>query len=165
MDKAFRAKYSNAVFRSAMMFGIETWGSASTTLLDKVQQLQNQAYKIAVPRDKQFKSARQRQKLLNWLPVRTEIERATHLMTYKIINSQSPQELAALMPTNTKGYRMTEHKKLACKPKYLCKNKLTRSLYRSRAYLYNTLPKKITTQPNATKLKKELKAYLKTIVH
>ena len=94
------------------------------------------------------------------MPVTQEILRATHLQTYKVLNKGKPAELKELMPMNTNGLRMSEHKKLDKKPKELNKTKLTRATYRSRAYTYNTLPKEVTKQPTVIKFKKSLKTYM-----
>ena len=56
------------------------------------------------------------------------------------------EELSTVMPMNKKGLRLSTHKKLDTKPKWLNGNKATRSSFRNRAYLFNTLPMKITSQ-------------------
>ena len=88
------------------------------------------------------------------MTVEEEIKRATHLQTFKILNRGKPAELNQLMPMNNNGLRMTEHKKLGTKPKWLSKTKLTRSIFRSRAYYFNTLPMDVTKQPTVIKFKK-----------
>ena len=138
-------------------------GGAGKSLITKIQNLQDQASKLALPRDLQQKTPRQRQNLLGWMSVSQEIMRATHLQTYKILNIGKPAELNELMPMNTNGLRMTEHKKLDRKPKWLNKTKLTRATFRSRAYTYNTLPKEVTKQPTVKKFKKSLKTYMRKI--
>ena len=67
-----------------------------------------------------------------------------------------------MMPMNTRAPRIHEHRKLSIKPKWLTTNKLTRSIFRARAYDYNKLPKIVTQQTEIRKFKKELKKYLKT---
>ena len=47
LDNRFKAMYTNAIYRSRLLFAIETWGGADKSLLSKVQSLQNQASKIA----------------------------------------------------------------------------------------------------------------------
>ena len=147
------------------MFGIETWGSAKKSLISKVQQLQDRATKLSVSKQELTKSNRQRRKLLNWLSVRQEITFATHVMTFKVLNWGNPQELASVMPSNTKSLRIKSHQKLGTKPKCLNRTALTRSSYRSRSYYYNTLPKETTTQPDLIKFKKSLKNHMKTNPH
>ena len=68
----FRAQYTNSVFRSKLMFGIEAWGGASKTVLSKIQILQNKAAKLALSKDKYNLSTRQKQQLLNWHSIETE---------------------------------------------------------------------------------------------
>ena len=63
------------------------------------------------------------------------------------------------MPLNHKNLRIKNHNKLDSKPKWLGKNKLTRSTFRYRAYHWNTLPKEITSQVEYHKFKKSLKKY------
>ena len=76
---------------------------------------------------------------------------------YKILNHRKPQELASVMTANTKSLRISKHMKLDTRPRWLGSSKLTRSLYRTRAYYYNTLPAAVTTQPNLKKCKNALK--------
>ena len=158
----FRATYTSAIFRSKMMFGIETWGGTTPPLIKRVQNLQDQASRLAVPRISQEKSSRQRQTILNWMSVHQEIDRATHTQTYKVLNTGQPEEMATLMKINNKGHRLQKQRKLDTKPKYLNKTKLIRSTYHSMSYIYNTLPSSITTQPTLIKFKKHLKNYMKS---
>ena len=118
--------------------------------------------KMAVPNKYTNKSPRQRQILLKWMDIENEIQRATNLHTFKILNSKEPNELQDLMPMNTNSQRIREHRKLATKPKWLSKNKLAPSTYRARAYNYNKLPKAITQLTDPKKFKKELKKHLQT---
>ena len=161
LDNGFKAMFSNAVFKSKLMYGLESWGGAPRSLISKIQKIQEQASKLAVPHKHRNKNSRQREEILGWLSVQNEISRATLVQTYKIINGGKPEELASVMPINKKSPRIMEHKKLDNKPKWLNKNKTTRACYRNRAYEYNTLPKKVTTQENVKKFKKELKEFFK----
>ena len=161
LGNGFRAVYSNSTFRSRMMFGLETWGGVSKTLINRVQRCQDQASKLALPRQYKFKSARQRQDALGWLSIDKEIKKSTLTQTFKIINLGTPQEMASLMPTNQKSLRVASHKKLDTRPRWLGSNKITKSLFRTRSYVYNTLPSSITTLPDVRKFKKKIKEYLK----
>ena len=87
---------------------------------------------------------------------------ATHCHTYKLLNFGVPEELARVMPRNTKGLRMTAQNKLDTKPKWLSRNKGTRSSYRNRANIFNTLQKVVTAQEKYKDFKKELKKYFLT---
>ena len=84
---------------------------------------------------------------------------STHKHTFKIINLNIPEELATQMPRNLKNLRIQHHNKLDTKPRWISKNKRTRSSYRFRAYHWNTLPKEITSQVDYKKFKKSLKTY------
>ena len=154
LGPGFKAIYTNAVFRSRIMFGLETWGGAAKTLRSKIQKLQDKASELALPRQYKFKSSSQRQKVLGWLSIEDEIYRSTCTLTYRILNEGIPQKMAELMPGNFKTLRIRDHKKLGTKPKWLGNNKLTKSLFRARAYYFNTLPPSITTLPNIKKFKK-----------
>ena len=120
------------------------------------------ASKLAVPREAINKNPRQRLEILNWLCIQDEIDRAALTQTFKILNLGKPEELASHMPVNKKSLRILEHKKLDTKPRWLNKNKIIKKCFRSRAYLYNTLPKSLTTLVELKKFKKGLKEYLKT---
>ena len=157
MDKGFCAVYTNSIFRSQLMFGIETWGGAQKTLINKVQLLQDKASKLALVKQHHNLSARQRQKLLGWLPIQTEIQRATNVMTFKILNTGKPEEIATQMKINNKTLRIKEHRKLDTQPRWLGNNKVTKASYRARAYVYNTLPKELTQITELKKFKRNLK--------
>ena len=89
------------------MFGIEAWGGASKTVLSKIQLIQNQAAKLALSKDKYNLNSRQKQQLLNWHSIETEIEIATHKYTWKVINMKIPKELSSQMPLNQNGLRIS----------------------------------------------------------
>ena len=122
LDTKFRKMYMNSLYRSRLLFAIETWGGADKSLISKIQRLQDQAGKISCgnlhPRD----SNRMRQTRLGWLPIQKEIELATHVYTWKVINMKVPEELSARMPVNTSGRRIQEQRKLFKRPKDLDKN-------------------------------------------
>ena len=160
MDPDFKMKYANSLFKSKLMYGLEQWGGTTKTILKKVQNLQDQVTKIVLPREYKGKSAKQRLVKLGWVSVDKEVQRATHIQTYKILNKGTPQEIASQMPMNIKSLRIKEHRKLSTKPRWLNKNKVTRACYRNRAYGYNTLPKVVTSQPETKKFKKELKVWM-----
>ena len=105
-------------------------------------------------------SEAQRQKELNWLQIKDEIILSAHKMTHKVMNNQFPAGLAHLMEINKTSARLKIHKKLAPKPKYLAKNKLTQSTYCNRSYRYNILPGQITSLQDHSKLKKWAKVHL-----
>ena len=139
MDQIFRRIYSNSAFRSKLMFVVDNWGGSPKTIISQIQKYQDQAAKLALPSSYSSKSIRQKQQILNWLPINQDIIRATHQITHRILNSGLPQELTSLMPKNTNGLRISTQNKLDKRPKCLGKTKNTRNLYRRRAYLYNTL--------------------------
>ena len=120
------------------MFAIETWGGASKTTINKLDNLQVQASKLATgnlnPRDSDYT----RQMKLGWPTVSQQIAKSTHLLTWKILNLGIPEDTASRMPRNTTGHRIQSQIKLAQKPKWLNTTKLIRSSYRGRAYSYNT---------------------------
>ena len=45
MDPGFKARFTNLIFCSKLMFRLETWGACPKTLLSKLQSLQDQAAK------------------------------------------------------------------------------------------------------------------------
>ena len=157
----FKRILANAIFKSKVLFGIETWGGASKGLLSQIQKIQDKITKMSVPRDLVNKSPRQRLRHLEWLPIESEIKMSTFSLTYKILNWNEPKELSALMPKNNKSLRIGSQVKLDAKPKWLGKSKLTRFTFRNRSYEYNTLHSNITTQKTLKKFKKALKEHLK----
>ena len=66
LDQKFKKIYVNSLFRSKIMFALETWGGAPRTSISKVNRLQIQAAKLAAggthPRD----SDHAMQKRLGW---------------------------------------------------------------------------------------------------
>ena len=159
LRKGFRAQYCNAIFRAKLMFGIETWGGASSTLISQIQNFQNKVSKLALS-DQYKLNNNQRQKLLHWFSINREIESAVFKHTYKILHWNQPEELASQMPPNVNGRRLAAQFKLACKPKWLGTNKMTRSTFRNRAYKYNTLPASLTSLTDFNKFKKALKTHM-----
>ena len=115
--------------------------------------------KLTVPEKGQRLSSNQRQRLLGWLPVKQEILMANHKMTYKLINDNTPEELASVMPLNTEALRIKDKKKLGTKPSWLSKSKVAKSSYRGRAYTNNILPHYLTTEPKYSKFKTNIKIY------
>ena len=105
-------------------------------------------------------SDNQLQAELNWLPIKQEITLATHKTVHRIINQNIPAGLAQLMPTNKTSTRLAIHQKLAPKPRYLNKTKLTQSTLRNRAYAYNVLPGRITAFKDKEKFKKWAKKFM-----
>ena len=67
----------------------------------------------------QNKSNHQKHQILKWLSVQGDIEHATHKLTFKILNSQIPEEIATKMKMNTKTLRVGLHRKLDDKPRWL----------------------------------------------
>ena len=60
------------------------------------------------------------------------------------------------MPKNQKSLRVASHKKLDTRPRWLGMNKMSRSLFRNRAYVYNTLPSSLTTLPDVKKIQEKV---------
>ena len=77
LDNGFKVKYFSTIFRFRLMFGVVTWGGSSASYIRKVQVLQYQASKLALPKYLCKLSARQRQLKLDCLPVEKEVEKAT----------------------------------------------------------------------------------------
>ena len=132
----------------------------SQKTLKTLQGLIDKAAKMALGPDNYNKSNSQRSRMLSWLPIKEDIQFSTLKMAYKMLNSGVPEELSVKAPMNKKGRRIEQHKKFDQKPKWLNKDKLTRSTFWNRIYFYNTLPERITTLPTLNKLKKALKSYL-----
>ena len=84
---------------------------------------------------------------------------ATLNMVHKIINKGVPAEIKELMPLNTVTSGLQIHRKLAAKPRSLNKNQLAKSTFRSRAYIYNILPGRITSLTDIKKFKKWSKVH------
>ena len=99
----FRKIYANAIYRSKLLYGIESWGSRQKVSISKLQAQQDIMAKLTLGKEGLCLSPRQRQRLLNWLPISQEVELATAKTTFNIILEQRPEELASLMPQNTKG--------------------------------------------------------------
>ena len=153
LSAKFKSVYATSVFKLKLMFGIETWGGAKKVSFNKVQNLQDQASKLAVPTNLREKNGRQRLDIINWLPIEKEILFATNCQTYKVLTC---------MPMNLKHLRIKTHMKLGTKPRWLGQNVATRKSYQNCAYIYNTLSKVAMTQLTLLKFKRELKKTLKT---
>ena len=160
MAPKFRAIYAQAIFKSKILFGAESWGGSKVSLINQIQAIQDKVVKYTVGPENYNQSIRQKHQLLKWLSIKGDIAQATMKMTHKILNVNTPEEIATKMPMNTKSLRVGLHRKLDTKPRFLTKNKLTRASFRARAYHYNLLPEKVTSMVKMKDFKKELKAYL-----
>ena len=160
LDPKFKGIYTNSTYRSKLHFALETWGGIDKTPMTKVQQVQDQACKLALGNTHPRDSTRKLQARLGWMPISKEVEMVTHLQTWKTLNTKIPEETAALMPMNETGNRMQAQRKLARKPRTLDRNLITRQSYRSRAYKYNVLPAAITGLQSYNKFKKAIKNHL-----
>ena len=119
LDRKFRRQYTTGVFRSKLLFGIESWGGCSKGLITKVQNLQEKAARIAGGREDEKKPILRIQKELKWLPIKTEIKIATFKQVYTILNKNTPAEILSVMPMNKNGRRIETQRKLATKPRWL----------------------------------------------
>ena len=109
----FKKNYANACFRSKLLYGIEAWGGVNKTLLSKLQAQQDIMTKLTLGKEGRRLSANQRQRILNWLPIRQEIEMAANKMTFRLISQSIPEELAVQMPCNLTG-RQNHRAKETC---------------------------------------------------
>ena len=73
-------------------------------------------------------------------------------MTHKIINIGKPEEISSMILPSQRS-RNNSNNKLAPKPKKLNTNIKTKQSFRSRSYLYNTLPGALTSITNKYKFK------------
>ena len=112
------------------------------------------------PKDAKL-SSRQRETKLGWISVKDKIKLATLRMTHKIAHLAVPEELAVKMPLNLNHRRLQVAHKLDTKPRELNKNKQTRDSYRNRAYIYNTLPNRLTALQEPKRFSKWLKVLLR----
>ena len=156
MSQKFKKDYTNAIFRGKALFAIEAWGGSAGTIITEINKLQEKAAELALKGDLKTTKMSISQKLnkLNWLPISQETELATQNLVHKMILTGIPAEINELMPINNTSMRLKIHRKLAMKPKILNKNKLTRSLFRNRAYIFNILPARITSLIDHKKFKK-----------
>ena len=147
MDLKFRTMYATTIFKGKFNFAIESWGGASKSLISKVQILQNRALKIILGRKAARLSDNQRHQMVNWLTVEQEINLGTLRMAHKVIHLNIPEELSVSMPQNRRNWIIKQAYKFDTKPKLLNKNKRTKGSFRNRAYLFNTLPHRLTQIP------------------
>ena len=118
------------------MYGIEAWGGAKKSSIKKIQQIQDKMSKLMLGKRGKNLLSNQRQRLIRWLPINQEILSATHRMTYKLISTGIPEELASVMPINNKSLRIKGKKKLDTKPAWLSKSKVAKATFRGRVYVH-----------------------------
>ena len=159
LQPKFKSIYANAIYRSKILYGIDSWGGIQKTTIQKLQVQQNIMAKVTLGKKGDRLSTRQRERLLNWLPIDREIEMSAARSTFIILLDKIPEEISSLMPQNMKGLRIKNQRKLNTKPAWLTKSKLARSIYRARAYKYNTLPAELTQMTKYSDFKKNLKTY------
>ena len=160
LDPGFRTIYVNSIFRSKLLFGMETWGGCKKSFLDKIQSLQDQAAKIALSGRHYKLSVSQIQDLLHWLNICQEIDFVTYKISHYVANFNIPEELQTQMPLNTTGHGIQAQGKFGVKPRWLNKKLLFRNSLRSRMYKYNSLPSVITMLESKNKFKTELRKFM-----
>ena len=96
LDQKFQTIYSNSIYRSKLLYGIENWGGgAQLTTIRKLQKIQDKMVNLTAGKSIKHLTTRQKQRKLEWLPIRQEIAAASYKMTYRIINSGIPEELCS----------------------------------------------------------------------
>ena len=133
---------------------------APQTLIYKVKKIQHSVAKNLLGTKGNKWSKNKRLDHLGWLPIE-KLSTLTNLkLTHKIVHCKIPEELATKMTLNTRSPRLIEACKLDTKPVSLMKNKQTRSTYRNRAYIWNTLPNRLTAIADPKFFNKWVKVHL-----
>ena len=113
----FKKQYSNAIYKSKLQFGIETWGGCKKTTINRIQKIQDKVIELTTASKGDRRSMNKKQSDLKWLSVEDEIKMATFKMTYSILNLGQPEIMAIKMPQNKNGLRMESQKKAVNKTK------------------------------------------------
>ena len=161
MDPRFRRMYVTAIFKGKLNHAIDAWGGTTEANLTKIQAIQDKVTKVALGHKFDRLSSHQREAELGWRTVRQEVKLATLNMAHKVAHANIPEELNLKMPLNARNLRLKEANKFDTKPRCLDKNKLTRASFRNRAYIFNTLPNRLTAVKESKRFSKWLKVYLK----
>ena len=66
----FRTNYSNSIFKSKLLYGMESWGGTSKKMISKIQKIQDQVTRITVQKKYKELNANQRQRILGWLSIK-----------------------------------------------------------------------------------------------
>ena len=161
MNSEIKLNMATAIFKSKLLFGIESWGGTTMEDINKIQKIQNNVIND-ITKDKMlwFKTIHQKHAAVKWLSVKSEILMSTHKMTFNVLNNKIPEVLATKMKINNSNNRIGEHRKLGVKPKWLTKKLLYSNCFQACAYIYNTLPKDITTAKTANIFKKKIKLHM-----
>ena len=161
MSPRFRQIFATAIFKGKLNFAIEAWGALPKPYCPKLKK-----YRTGCPNPQLDIGAQKchfikEKKYLDWLSIRDEIKLSTLRMTHKIVHLGIPEELASRMPLNTRNPRLIEAHKLNTKPKLLTKNKQMSTSFRSRAYIFNTLPNRLSAIVKPKRFNRWLKIYLR----
>ena len=114
--------------------------------------------KLAAGKELPTDSPRMRQSRLGWLSISNEIDLATHVQTWKVINYKIPEEVAAKMTLNNTGKRIQQQRKLPHKTKkYWTKTRQSDKHIGHEPINTNTLPGDITLIQKLKKFKKTVK--------
>ena len=74
-----------------------------------------------------------------------EVKLATLRLAHRIMHKNVPEELSAKMPQNVRNWNIKKIYKFDTKPRKLNKNKRTMLSFQNRAYIFNTLPHRLTS--------------------
>ena len=69
LSPKFKSIYANAIYRSKILYGIDSWGGIQKTTIQKLQVQQNTMARVTLGKKGERLSTRQRERLLNWLPI------------------------------------------------------------------------------------------------
>ena len=159
MDDKMRISYTNAIYRGKYLYGIENWGGCGKTQLTTLQNLQDKAMSMAIGKEANKMTLKQKLIRMGWRSMNEEIEYFTNLRVHKLINQKEDSEIKSLLTINKNGLHMQNARKLDPKPIKLIRSKAAKATLRNRAYQYNMIPTRLTMIRNPKIFKEQLKEY------
>ena len=166
MDTKLTKTILNGIFMSKMLYGAPLWVGAPNYLVNKVQKIQLDAARLTLGIKAQRWSTKKLLNEMNWLPVRTLIEKSAIKIIHSIIHENEPPMMSYRLTKkhnrpNANTTRMTGPKKLGPKPHQVGRTNTTKYHFRSAAYkVYSQLPDEITQIANSQRFMNWVKKYM-----
>ena len=127
--------------------------------INKLQLAQNSIARMVGPGTRKFDHISPILKDLHWLPIREKIDFKIAVLTYKTMESKSPEYLHQYLNLLPDSNRRSSGKNILSIPRISSENGRRSFAYAS-APLWNSLPAALRLNPNLESFKKDLKTFL-----
>ena len=150
-----------SLVESRLTYSNVVWGNCGTTLIDKLQRLQNRAVEL-ICRESETKDLNSAFEELSLLNVKQLINYHTAVMTYNSIHGNCPEYLTNLfIPAQKIHNYETRHAQHGLHPTHMHHVAGLRSFFNKGSHLWNSLPLTVQSAPTLKCFKKSLFSFIK----